>query len=73
MKHRDTIAEGRKIRNQIIANEKNIKAINENLCVIVEGKLSSEELIKLEFDSIRNLVDYSEKLALNGINVIEKL
>ncbi|MBP3506011.1 MAG: hypothetical protein J6K43_06370 [Lachnospiraceae bacterium] len=27
VKHRDTIAEGRKIRNQIIANEKNIKAI----------------------------------------------
>ncbi len=27
VKHRDTIAEGRKIRNQIMANEKNIRAI----------------------------------------------
>lgn len=27
VKHRDTIAEGRKIRNQMIANEKNIRAI----------------------------------------------
>lgn len=52
--------------------EKNIKAINENLCVIVEGKLS-EELIKLEFDSIRSLIDYSERLILNGIEAIEKL
>ena len=53
--------------------EKNIKAINENLSIIVEGKLSSEELIKIEFDSIRNLIDYSERLALNGIDAIEKL
>ena len=27
VKHRDTIAEGRKIRNQILANEKNVRAI----------------------------------------------
>ena len=53
--------------------EKNIKAINENLSIIVEGKLSSEELIKIEFDSIRNLIDYSERLVLNGIDAIEKL
>lgn len=53
--------------------EKNIKAINENLCVIVEGKLSTEELIRTEFDSIRNLIDYSERLVLNGIDAIEKL
>lgn len=53
--------------------EKNLKAINENLYIIVEGKLSSEELIKLEFDSIRSLIDYSERLVLNGIESIEKL
>lgn len=53
--------------------EKNIKAINENLYVIVEGKLSTEELIRIEFDSIRNLIDYSERLVLNGIDAIEKL
>ena len=53
--------------------EKNIKAINENLWVIVEGKLSTEELIRIEFDSIRNLIDYSERLVLNGIDAIEKL
>ena len=53
--------------------EKNIKAINENLSIIVEGKLSTEELIRIEFDSIRNLIDYSERLVLNGIDAIEKL
>ena len=53
--------------------EKNMKAINENLKIILEGKLPTAELIKMEFDSIRTLIDYCEKLAVEGENAIETL
>ena len=53
--------------------EKNMKAINENLKIILEGKLPNAELIKMEFDSIRILIDYCEKLAVEGENAIETL
>ena len=53
--------------------EKNMKAINEILKIILEGKLPTAELIKMEFDSIRILIDYCEKLAVEGENAIETL
>ena len=53
--------------------EKNVKAINENLNIILEGKLPTAELIKMEFDSIRTLIDYCEKLAVEVENAIETL
>ena len=40
----------------------NIKAINRDLMRISEGKLTSYELIKLQFDAIRSLIDDCEKL-----------
>ena len=46
--------------------EKNRKAIDEIFTIIMEDKLPTAELIKLEFESIRSLIDYSEKLALEG-------
>lgn len=53
--------------------EKNVKAINEILGIILEGKLPNAELIKMEFDSIRILIDYCEKLAVEGESAIETL
>ena len=53
--------------------EKNMKAINENLKIILEGKLPNAELIKMEFDGIRILIDYCEKLAVEGESAIETL
>ena len=53
--------------------EKNRKAIDENFRIIMEDKLPTAELIKLEFESIRILIDYSEKLALEGESAIETL
>ena len=53
--------------------EKNRKAIDENFKIIMEDKLPTAELIKLEFESIRSLIDYSEKLALEGESAIETL
>ena len=52
--------------------EKNRKSINENFRIIMEDKLPTE-LIKLESESIRSLIDYSEKLALEGESAIETL
>ena len=52
--------------------EKNRKAIDENFKIIMEDKLPTE-LIKLEFESIRSLIEYSEKLALEGESAIETL
>ena len=53
--------------------EKNRKAIDENFRIIMEDKLPTAELIKLGFESIRILIDYSEKLALEGESAIETL
>lgn len=53
--------------------EKNVKAINENLGIILEGKLPNAELIKMEFDGIRILIVYCEKLAVEGESAIETL
>ena len=52
--------------------EKNRKSINENFRIIMEDKLPTE-LIKLEFESIRSLIEYSDKLALEGESAIETL
>ena len=53
--------------------EKNRKAIDEIFRIVMEDKLPTAELIKLEFESIRSLIDYSEKLALEGESAIETL
>lgn len=43
----------------------NIKAINRDLTGISEGKLTSDELIKMQFEAIRSLIDDCEKLIFN--------
>ena len=53
--------------------EKNMKVINENLRIILEGEFPNAELIKMEFDCIRILIDYCEKLAVEGESAIETL
>lgn len=40
----------------------NVKAINRDLTKIAEGKLSTDELIKMQFEAIRILIDDCEKL-----------
>lgn len=42
--------------------EANVKAINRDLAKIVEGKLPTDELVKMQFEAIRILVDDCEKL-----------
>ena len=42
----------------------NIKAINRDLIGISEGKLTSNELIKMQFEAIRSLIDDCEKLTI---------
>lgn len=43
----------------------NIKAINRDLIEISEGKLQSDELIKMQFEAIRSLIDDCENIMLN--------
>ena len=43
----------------------NIKAINRDLTGISEGKLTSDELVKMQFEAIRSLIDDCEKLIFN--------
>ena len=43
----------------------NIKAINRDLIEISEGKLTSNGLIKMQFDGIRSLIDDCENIILN--------
>lgn len=52
--------------------EKNLRAINQNFEFIINGELPTQELVKMEFDSIKLLVNYCEKIALNGESAIEK-
>lgn len=54
-------------------SRKNVKAINQNLDFVVKGKLPTNELIKIQFDSIRILIDYCEKLALEGESAIQTI
>ena len=54
-------------------SRKNVKAINQNLDFVVKGKLPTNELIKMQFDSIRILIDYLEKLALEGESTIQTI
>lgn len=53
--------------------EKNVKAINQNLDFVVNAQLPTNELIKMQFDSIRILIDYCEKLALEGESAIQTI
>ena len=42
----------------------NIKAINRDLAKIAEGKLPTDELVKMQFEAIRILIDDCEKLVI---------
>ena len=42
----------------------NIKAINRDLTEISEGKLPTDELVKMQFEAIRILIDDCEKLVI---------
>ena len=53
--------------------EKQIAEINNNFRFIVEDKLPTKEIILQEFQGIRILVDYCEKLALEGVSAIETI
>ena len=53
--------------------EKNLNAINSDLSTIINGETLTDELIKNGFNGIRILVDYCEKLALEGVNAIETI
>lgn len=52
--------------------QKNIEEINKNFAFVLDG-LPTKEIVKLEFDGIRLLVDYCEQLALKGESAIENL
>lgn len=45
--------------------EANIKAINKDLARILGEQIPNEELIKLQFDGIKILIDDCENLVLN--------
>lgn len=53
--------------------ENNLRAINNDMNCIINGENLPDELIKMEFEGIRILVDYSEKLALEGESAIETI
>lgn len=53
--------------------ENNLRAINNDMNGILKGENLPDELIKTGFDGIRILVDYSEKLALEGESAIEEI
>lgn len=53
--------------------EKNMNAINSDLSTIINGETLTDELIKNGFNGIRILVDYCEKLALEGAKAIETI
>jgi hypothetical protein len=53
--------------------ENNLRAINNDINVILSGENLSDEIIKTGFNGIRILVDYSEKLALEGESAIETI
>lgn len=53
--------------------ENNLRAINNDMNGILNGENLPDELIKTGFDGIRILVDYSEKLALEGESAIEEI
>lgn len=52
---------------------KNLNAINNDLSAIINGEALTDELIKNGFNGIRILVDYCEKLALEGEKAIERI
>lgn len=43
----------------------NVKAINRDLIKIAEDKLPTDELVKMQFEAIRILINNCEKLATN--------
>lgn len=42
----------------------NVNAINRDLAKIAEGKLPTDELVKMQFEAIRTLIDDCEKLVI---------
>lgn len=59
-----------KVKKELI---KNIDEINKNFQFILNGSLPTKEIIVLEFEGIKILINYCEKLALNGEEAIETL
>ena len=52
--------------------ELNIKALKRSIDEIIPFAETTEEIVKLNFESIRMLVDYCEQLSLEGELAIEK-
>ena len=50
-----------------------LEQINKCFGFIIDDVLPTNEIIKLEFKSIRILTDYCEKLALEGVSAIETI
>ena len=63
------------VMNELVKKElvRNVKAINNNINDVIEEKVPTKELIKLEFEGIRCLIDYCEKIAIEGESAIETL
>lgn len=53
--------------------EKTINTINQAFHFITDENLPTKEIIQEEFKSIRSLMDYCEKLALEGESAIETI
>ena len=51
--------------------EKMITVINNDFNDIITESLPTKDLVKLQFSSIKNLVNYCENLALKGEDAIE--
>ena len=59
--------------NEIVKKEIeiNVKQISRELQNIVNGGMPTKELTKTHFEGIRMLVDYCEKLVIDGENAME--
>lgn len=53
--------------------ERQVRQINSDLIEIIEDSLPTHEITKIHFNGIRILVDYCERLALEGESAIERL
>jgi hypothetical protein len=53
--------------------DKQKNKIIKDLDFLSENDEISDELIKTGFDGIRNLIDYCEKLAMEGVSAIETI
>ena len=60
--------------NELVKREFTIqvKQINRELESVINGESIPKELTQMQFDGIRMLLDYCEKLAQEGENAIDK-